>query len=106
VEHILKAFENRVLRRIFEPNREKVTGGRRKLHIEELHNLWSSPNVIRMFKSRRMRWPEYVACTRENKKAYEILARKPEGKRSRGRPRHRWSNIKMEITRIEFGSMD
>jgi hypothetical protein len=55
-EHRLRMFENRVLRRIFEPRRDEVTGGRRKLHNEELHDLYSSPSVIRMIKSRMMRW--------------------------------------------------
>jgi hypothetical protein len=60
-EHRLRVFENRVLRRIFVPKRDEVTGGRRKLHNEELHNLYSSPSVIRMIKSRRMRWEGHVA---------------------------------------------
>jgi hypothetical protein len=60
-EHKLRVFENRVLRRIFGPKRDEVTGGWRKLHNEELHNLYSSQNIIRMIKSRRMRWTGYVA---------------------------------------------
>jgi hypothetical protein len=60
-EHRLKVFENRVLRRIFGPKRDEVTGGWRKLHNEELHNLYSSPSIIRMIKSRRMRWAGHVA---------------------------------------------
>jgi hypothetical protein len=59
-EHRLRVFENRVLRRIFGPKRDEVTGDWRKLHNEELHNLYSSPNIIRMIKSRRMRWAGYV----------------------------------------------
>jgi hypothetical protein len=61
-EHRLRVFENRVLRRIFGPKRVEVTGGWRKLHNEELHNLYSSPNIITMIKSRRMRWAGHVAC--------------------------------------------
>jgi hypothetical protein len=60
-EHRLKVFENRMLKGIFGPKRDEVTGGRRKLHNEELHNLYSSPNIIRMIKSKRMRWPGYIA---------------------------------------------
>jgi hypothetical protein len=62
-------FENRVLRRIFGPKRDEVTGGWRKVHNEELHNLYSSPSVIRMIKSRKMRWAWHVACMREKRKA-------------------------------------
>jgi hypothetical protein len=78
-------FENRVLRRIFGPKRDEVTGDWRKLHKEELHNLYSSPNLIRMDKSRRMRWAGHVARIEEKRKAYRVLVGKPEGKRSLGR---------------------
>jgi hypothetical protein len=71
-------FGNRVLRRIFGPKRDEVTGGRRKLHNVELHNLCSSPSIIRMIKSRRMRWEGHVAQTVEKRNAYMILMRKPE----------------------------
>jgi hypothetical protein len=88
--------ENRVLRRIFGPKRDKVTGGWRKLHNEELHNLYSSPSTIRM-KSRRMRWERHVARMGEKRNAYRILVGKPEGKRSLGRPRRRLvDNIKIK----------
>jgi hypothetical protein len=73
-------FKNRVLRRIFGPNRE-VMGDWRKLHNEELHNLYSSPNIIRMIKSRRMRWAVHVVRIGEKRNAYMILVGKPEGKR-------------------------
>jgi hypothetical protein len=73
-------FENRVLRRIFGPKRDEVTGGWRKLHNEELHNLYLSPSIIRMIKSRRMRWVGHVARMGE-KNAYRILVAMPEGKR-------------------------
>jgi hypothetical protein len=71
-------FENRVLRRTFDPKRDEVTGDWIKLHNEELHNLYSSPNRIRMIKSRRMRWAGHVARMGETRKAYRILVGKPE----------------------------
>jgi hypothetical protein len=92
-EHKLRVFENRVLRRTFSPNRDGVTGDWRKLHNEELHNLYSMPNIIRMIKSRRMRWAEHVARMGEKRNAYRILGGKPEGKRPLGRPRSFWLRI-------------
>jgi hypothetical protein len=83
--HRLRVFENRVLRRIFGPKRDEVTGERRKLLNEELHNLYSSPNVIRQMKSRRMRWAGHVARMGEERKVYTVLVGKPEGKRPLGR---------------------
>jgi hypothetical protein len=77
-EHRLRVFENRMLRRIFGPKRDEVTGEWRKLHNEELHKLYSSPNIIRMVKSRRMRWAEHVAGMGEKRNAYRILVGKPE----------------------------
>jgi hypothetical protein len=74
-------FENRVLKRIFGPKRDEVTGGWRKLHNEELHNLYSSPNIVRMIKSRRMRWAGHVARRGEKRNAYSILVGNPEGMR-------------------------
>jgi hypothetical protein len=79
----VRVFENSVLRRIFGPKRDEVTGGWRKLHNEELHNLYSSPSIIRMIKSRRMRWTGYVALIGAKRKAYGILVGKPEGKTTR-----------------------
>jgi hypothetical protein len=80
------------------PKRDEVTGGWRKLHNEELHSLYSSPSIIRMIKSRRMRWAGYVARMREKRNAYRILMGKTEGKRPLGRPRRRWVyNIKMDL---------
>jgi hypothetical protein len=79
-EHRLRVFENRVLRRILGPKRDEVTGEWRKLHNEELHMLYSSPNIIRQFKSRRMRWAGHVASMREERKVYKVLMGKPEGK--------------------------
>jgi hypothetical protein len=97
-EHRLKGFENRVLRTIFGSKRNKAVGSWRKLHNEEAHNLYSLPSIIRIIKSRRMRWAGHVACIGENKNAYRILVGKPEGKRPLGRPRHRWEdNIQMDL---------
>jgi hypothetical protein len=93
-------FENRVLRRIFGLKRDEVTGDWRKLHNEKLHNLYSSLNIIRMIKSRRMRWARHVARIEEKRNSYRILVGKPEGKRPLGRPRRRWvDNIKIDLKR-------
>jgi hypothetical protein len=106
-EHRLRVFENRVLRRIFGPKRDEVIGGWRKLHNEELHNLYSSPNIIRMIKSRRMRWAGHVARTGRSGIAYRILVGKPEGKRPLGRPRRRWvDDIKMDLSELGWNGMD
>jgi hypothetical protein len=89
-------FENRVLKRMFGLKMDEVRGGWRKLHNEELHNLYSSPRIIRMIKSRRMRWAGHVAWM--GRSAYRILVEKPEGKRPLGRPRCRWvDNIKVDL---------
>jgi hypothetical protein len=99
-------FENRVLRRIFGPKRDRVTGGWRKLHSEELHNLYSSPSIIRIIKSRRMRWAGHVERMGEKRNVYRLLVGRPEGKRPLGRSRLRWiDNIKMD-TYILKGSDD
>jgi hypothetical protein len=89
-EHRLRVFENRVLRRIFGQRRDEVKRDWRKLHNEELHNLYSSPNIIRMTKLRRMRWAGQVARMRETRNEYRILVGKPEGKGPPGKPRHKW----------------
>jgi hypothetical protein len=100
-------FENRVLRRIFGSMRDGVTGGWRKLHNKELHNLYSSPTIIRIIKSRRMKWAGHVARMGEKKNVYRLLVWKPEGKRQLGRPRHRWiDNIKMDLLEIGLGGVD
>jgi hypothetical protein len=84
-----------------------VTGDGRKLHNAELHNLYSSPNIIRMIKSRRMRWAGHVARTREKSNAYRILVGKPEEKRPLERQRRRWvDNIKRDLREIEWDGMD
>jgi hypothetical protein len=99
-------FEKRVLRRIFGPKSDEVTGDWRKLHKEELHNLYS-PNLIRMIKSRRMKWAGHVAGMGEKRNAYRILVGKPEGKRPLRRPRRKWvDNIKIDLREIEWDGMD
>jgi hypothetical protein len=87
-EHRLRVFENRVLRRIFGPKREE-DGSWRKLHNDELHGLYSSPNIVRGIKSRRMRWAGHVARMGEGRGAYRVLIRRPEGKRPLVTPRRR-----------------
>jgi hypothetical protein len=106
-DHRLRVFENRVLRRIFGPNRDKVTGEYRKLHNEELHNLYSSPDIIRQVKSGRMRWAGHVARMGEERKLYKVLVGKPEGKRPLGRPRRRWGDgMRMDLMEIGLGGVD
>jgi hypothetical protein len=85
-EHRLRVFENRVLRGIFGPKGDEVRGEWRKLHNGELHNLYSSPDIIRQIKSRRMRWAGHVARMGEGRNLYKVLVGKPEGKRPLGRP--------------------
>jgi len=100
-------FENRVLRRIFGPRRDEVTGEWRKLHNEKLNDLYSSPNIVRVIKSRRMRWAGHVARMGEWRSMCRILVGKPEGKRPLGRPRRRWEgNIKMDLREVGCGIMD
>jgi hypothetical protein len=104
---VLRVFENRVLRRTFGPKRDEVTGEWRKLHNEELHNLYSSPDIIRQVKSRRMRWAGHVARMEEERKVYKVLVGKPEGKRPLGRPRRRWKDgIRMDLREIVLGGVD
>jgi hypothetical protein len=106
-EHRMRVFENRVLRIIFGPKRDEVTGGWRKLHNVELHGLYSSPSIIRVIKARRTRWAGHVACMGEVRGACNILVGRPEGKRPLGRPRCRWEdNIKMDLREIGFGDVD
>ena len=90
--------ENRVLRRIFGLKRDGVIGQWRKLHNEELNDLYSSPNIVQVIKSRRMRWAGHVTRMEEGRGVHKVLVRKPEGKRPLGRPRRRWEdNIKMDL---------
>jgi hypothetical protein len=99
-EHELRVFENRVLRLILGLKWNEVTGGWRKLKNGELHDLYTSSNIIRIIKSRRMRWAGHVARMGEKRNVYRLLVGKPEGKRPLGRPRHRWkNNIKTELLR-------
>jgi hypothetical protein len=106
-EHRLRVFENRVLRRIFGPERDEVTGEWRKLHSEELHILYSSANIIRQINSGRMRWAGHVARMGEERNVHRVLMGKPEGKRPLGRPRRRWEDgIRMDLREIDWGSVD
>jgi hypothetical protein len=95
------------VRRIFGPKRDEVTGEWRKLHNEELHNLYSSPDIIRQVKSRGMRWAGHVARMGEKRKVYKVLVGKPEGKRPLGRPRRRWEDgIRMDLGETDLGGVD
>ena len=98
-------FENRVLR-IFGPTRDEVTGEWKKLH-NELNNLYSSPNIVRVIKSRRMRWAGRVERMGDGIGVYRVLVGKPEGRRPLGRPRHRWEdNIRMDLREVGCGCVD
>jgi hypothetical protein len=100
-------FKKAVLRRIFGPKRDEVTGEWRKLHSEELHILYSSPNIIRQIKSRRMRWAGHEAHMGEERNVYKVLMGKPEGKRPLERPRRRWEDgIRMDLREIGLRSVD
>jgi hypothetical protein len=100
-------FENRVLRILSRPKWDEVTGELRKLHNEELHNLYSSPHIIRQIKSRRMRWVGHVVRMREERKVYRVLVGKPEGKRPLGRPKRRWEEwIRMDVREIDWGAVE
>jgi hypothetical protein len=99
-------FENRVLRRIFGPKRDEVTGEWRKLYSEELHILYSSADVIMQIKSKRMRWAGYVARMGGERNIYKVLLGKPERKRPLRRPRRRWQDgIRMDFREIGWGSV-
>ena len=93
-------FENRVLRRVFGPKRDEVTGKWRKLH-NDLGDLYSLPNIVQVVKSRIMRWAGHVARMGDGRGVHRVLVGKPEGKRLLGRPRHRWEdNIKMDLREV------
>ena len=94
-------FENTVLSRVFEPKRDEATGEWRKLQNEELNDLYSSPSIVRVVKSRRMRWAGHVARMGEERGVNRVLVGKPEGKRPLGRHRRRWEdNIKMDFQEV------
>ena len=94
-------FENRVLWRVFGPKRDEVTGEWRKLHNEELSDLYSLPNIVRVVKLRRMRWAGHVARMGEGRGVHRVLVGKPEEKRLLGSPRRRWEdNIKMDLQKV------
>jgi len=96
-----------VLRRVFGSKRDEVTGEWRKLHNEELNDLYRSPNIVPVIKSRIIRWAGHVARMGEKRGIYRVLVGKPEGKRPFGRPRHRWEdNIKMDLQEVGCGGMD
>ena len=106
-ERRLRVFENRELRRIFGTERDEVTGEWRELHNEELNDLYYSINIIRVIKSRRMRWAGPVASMGERRGTYRVLVGKPEGKRPLGRPTCGWEdNIKMDLQEVGYGGMD
>jgi hypothetical protein len=106
-ERRLRVFENRVLRRVFGPNRDEVKGEWRKLHNEELNDLYSLPNIVRVVKSRRIRWAGHVACMGEERGVHKVLVEKPEEKRPLGRSRRRWEdNIKMDVEEVGGGRGD
>jgi hypothetical protein len=106
-ESRLRLFENRVLKKIFGPKRDEVTGKWRKLHNEELNNLYSSSSIVRVFKSRRLRWKGYVACKEESRSVLRALVVKSERKRSLGRPRRKWEdNVKMDLQEVGCEDME
>jgi hypothetical protein len=99
-EHRLRVFENTVLRKIFGPEREE-DGSWRKLHNDELHSLYSSPNIVRVIRSSRMRWAGHVERMDEGRGVYRVLVGRSEGKRPLRKPRRRWEdNIKMDLREI------
>jgi len=106
-ERKLRVFENMVLRRIFGPRRDEVTGEWRRLRNEKLNDFYCSPKIMRVIKSRRMIWAGHVACMGEEREVYRVLVGKPEGRRPMGRPRCRWvDNIRMDLQEVGCGYMD
>jgi len=106
-ERRLRVFENWVLRKVFGPKRDQVTGEWRKLHNEKLNDLYSLHNIVRLVKSRRMRWAGLVARMGEDRGVHRVLVGKPEGKRPLGRPKLRWEdNMKMDLQEVVGGRGD
>ena len=105
-ERRLRVFENRVLRRIFGPKRDEVTGDWRKLHNEELNDLYCSHNIVRVIKWRRMRWVGNVARMGEKIGVYRVMIGIPEGNRPLRRPRRRWEDIKLNLQVVGCGNLD
>jgi len=106
-ERKLRVFGNRVLRKVFGPKRDELTGEWRKLHNEELNDLCSLANIVRVVKSRRMRWAGHVAHMGEDRGVHRMLVGNPEEKKPLGRPRHRWDDdIKMDLQEVEGGRGD
>jgi len=106
-ERKLRVFENMVFRRIFGPRTDEVTGEWSRLHNEELNDLYSSPNIVRVIKSKRMKWAGHVARMEEESGVYRVLVGKPEGKRSLERPWRRWvDNIRMDLREVGCGYVD
>jgi len=106
-EQRLRVFENRVLRKVYGPKRDEVTREWRRLHNEELNDLYSLPNIVRVVKSRRMRWAGHVARMGEDRGVYRVLVGKPEGKRPLGRPRRKSEDyIKMDLQDVGGGRGD
>jgi hypothetical protein len=100
-------FGNTVLWRIFGPKRDEVMEEWRKLLIEELNDMYFSPNSVLVIKSRTLRWPEHLTCMGQRRGAYRVVVKKPEGKGPLGRPRHRWEyNIEMDLCEEGWGGMD
>jgi len=106
-ERKLRVFENMVLRGIFGPRWDEVTGEWRRLHDEELNDLYSSPNIVRVIKSRRMRWTGHGARIGEEREVYRVLVWKQKGRRTLGRPRRRWvDNIRTDLQEVGCVYMD
>jgi hypothetical protein len=98
---VIKSCSNRVLRKVFGPKRDEVTGEWRKLHNEELNDLYSLPNIVRVVKSRRMIWAGHVSRMGEERGVHRVLVGKPGGKRPLGRARCRWEdNVKMDLQEV------
>jgi len=97
-EHKLRVFENKILRKIYGPKRDEMTGEWRRLHNDELYGLYDSPNVVKIMKSRRLRWADHVSRMEKKGRLYSILVGRPDGRRPLGRPRRRLEdNIRRDL---------